>query len=246
MKILLVNDDGIYAPGILALAHELKKDHEIVLIAPEKQMSGTSHCITFYGFINYCELDIIEGVKSYILRGTPADCTKFGIDTILKREHPDLVISGINKGYNIGTDVVYSGTVNAALEGSILNVKSIAVSQDYYLDDFSYSAKFIAKNLDKLYSMIPKDASSVLNINIPDEKILKGTKITKVGQIRYNDEYIYVENRGYYITGDPIKGYDKSLDTDVKFIHEGYITISFVKNEFNDLENYEKNKDIEI
>jgi 5'-nucleotidase len=247
MNILLVNDDGIYAPGIQALANVLKKDHKVYVIAPERQMSGTSHSITFYGYLNYEKLDIIEGVESYVLNGTPSDCTKFGLQIILKGINIDLVISGINAGYNIGTDILYSGTVNASIEGGISKIKSIAVSQRYQLKDYSYSAEFVYKNLDKLCKMIDEKNHISLSINIPGLKDdLKGVKIARIGDIRYDDYYVYEENKGYHIMGEPVEGMVKSESDDVEVIKDNYITISFVKIDYNDKLSYEKYKDEKI
>ena len=246
MNILLVNDDSVYAPGIIALANALKDEHKVTIIAPAKQMSGTSHSITFYSFLNYEKLDIVDGVDSYIVNGTPCDCTKFGMDVIMKREFPDLVISGINKGYNIGTDILYSGTVNAATEGAVFKIKSIAVSQNYDLKSFDFTANFIKKNLDKLMDIIPNEEHIALSINVPtdDPKLLKGAKIATVGLQRYNDYYVYVENKGYHIMGEPLADIGNDEYTDVELIKDNYISISFVKHEFNDYISFEKNKDL--
>ncbi len=246
MNILLVNDDSVYAPGIIALANALKDEHKVTIIAPAKQMSGTSHSITFYSFLNYEKLDIVDGVDSYIVNGTPCDCTKFGMDVIMKREFPDLVISGINKGYNIGTDILYSGTVNAATEGAVFKIKSIAVSQNYDLKSFDFTANFIKKNLDKLMDIIPNEKHIALSINVPtdDPKLLKGAKIATVGLQRYNDYYVYVENKGYHIMGEPLADIGNDEYTDVELIKDNYISISFVKHEFNDYISFEKNKDL--
>lgn len=244
MNILLVNDDSIYAPGIITLANALKKEHRVFVIAPEQQMSGTSHSITFYGFLNYEKIDIIDGCECYILKGTPSDCTKFGIDVILGGFRPDVVISGINKGYNIGTDILYSGTVNAALEGAIFQIKSIAVSQNYDCDNFDFASRYIRKNLTSFLDIIPEKDYVCLNINIPsdNEEDIKGTKLVKVGENRYADYYEYLDERGYMIKGNPILDLPNEIDTDVEMIKQNYITLSFVKSEFNDYNAYEKHK----
>ena len=248
MNILLVNDDSVYAPGIIALANALKDEHKVTIIAPAKQMSGTSHSITFYSFLNYEKLDIVDGVDSYIVNGTPCDCTKFGMDVILNGNYPDLVISGINKGYNIGTDILYSGTVNAATEGAVFKIKSIAVSQNYDLKSFDFTANFIKKNLYKLMDIIPAEKHIALSINVPtdDEKILKGAKIATVGLQRYNDYYVYVENKGYHIKGEPLADIGNNEYTDVELIKDNYIAISFVQHEFNAFDAFEKNKDLKF
>lgn len=248
MNILLVNDDSIYAPGIITLANVLKKKHKVTVIAPEKQMSGTSHSITFYGYLNYEKLDLIEDVDCYILKGTPSDCVKFGIDVILDGKRPDVVISGINKGYNIGTDILYSGTANAALEGAIFKIKSIALSQNYDCLDFTNAAQFTLDNLEKLMEIIPQNEHVALNINFPTDKKeqIKGCKMTLVGENRYADYYVYVDQRGYAIRGNPIAEIDNLENSDVRQIEKGYITISFMKNEFNSYTTYEKFKDLKI
>ena len=248
MNILLVNDDSVYAPGIIALAKALKDEHKVTIIAPAKQMSGTSHSITFYSYLNYEKLDIVEGVDCYIVNGTPCDCTKFGMEVILKRNYPDLVISGINKGYNIGTDILYSGTVNAATEGAVFKIKSIAVSQSYDIKSFDFSARFIKENLEKLVEIIPNEKHIAISINIPtdDEKELKGAKIAKVGLQRYDDYYVYEENKGYHIMGQPIEDIGNDEYTDVELVKNNYISISFVQHEFNDYESFNKYKDLEF
>jgi len=248
MNILLVNDDSVYAPGILTLAKALKDEHKVTIIAPAKQMSGTSHSITFYDFLNFEKLDIIDGVDSYIVNGTPCDCTKFGMDVILNQNYPDVVISGINKGYNIGTDILYSGTVNAATEGAVFKIKSIAVSQNYDLKSFDFTANFIKKNLQKLIDIIPNERHVALSINVPtdDKELLKGVKIAKVGLQRYNDYYVHIENKGYHIMGQPLEDIGNDEYTDVELIKNNYISISFVQHEFNDYSSFEAFKDLEI
>ena len=248
MNILLVNDDSVYAPGIIALANALKDEHKVTIIAPAKQMSGTSHSITFYDFLNYEKLDIVEGVDSYIVNGTPCDCTKFGMDVIMNRNFPDLVISGINKGYNIGTDILYSGTVNAATEGAVFKIKSIAVSQNYDLQSFEFTANFIKKNLTKLMEIIPEKEHIALSINVPtdDPTILKGARIATVGLQRYNDYYVYEKHKGYHIKGEPLADIGNDEFTDVELINNNYISISFVKHEFNDFKSFEKYKDLKV
>ena len=202
MKILLVNDDGIYSAGILTLAKKLLSTNEVTLVAPQGQMSGMGHSISYYGYVNYAELKIIDGVRCFAVNGTPADCVKVALNLIME-EKPDLIISGINKGFNLGSDVFYSGTVNAALEGAVQRIKSIAVSQEYHLKDFEFTSDFISKNLEKFYNLLPDDAQTILNINVPsdDAKVLKGVRFSKIGIKRYNESYIFDEKYGYKLRG---------------------------------------------
>ena len=183
MNILLVNDDGVYSSGILTLAKKLSVNHNVTVAAPQNQMSGTGHSMTLYGYVNFSKINILDGIDCYIVSGTPADCVKVAVNLILP-EKPDLIISGVNKGFNLGTDIVYSGTVNSALEGAVHGIKAIAVSQEYGLKDFEFSTNFIVKNLDEFYSFLPKDAQTILNINIPsdDLNVLKGVKFAKIGR----------------------------------------------------------------
>lgn len=245
MKILIVNDDGIEGKGLISLSKTIHgMGHEVVIIAPDKEMSCTSHSITFNSHINYKPHTVFDGVKSYAVSGTPVDCVKFGINQILKYR-PDLVISGINNTCNIGTDVLYSGTVSAAIEGSILGVKSIALSYNCDDDEYDYVCNFIRNNLIKLVDIMPN--SSVLNINFPYYKKIKGVKFCSTGERRFNDYYVYEDAKGYYITGSPINT-PNELDSDVLAFEEGNITISPIKVSFTDynLLNCLADKELEI
>ena len=136
--------DGIYSEGILTLAKALMTGNEITLVAPQGQMSGMGHSISYYGYVNYTELNILEGARCFAVNGTPADCVKIALNLIYDKK-PDLIISGINKGFNLGWDIFYSGTVNAALEGAVQGIKSIAISQDYHLKNFEFTSKFFSR-----------------------------------------------------------------------------------------------------
>ena len=246
MEILLVNDDGIYAKGILTLAKVLSKKHSVTVVAPHTQMSGKSHSLTFYACINCIKLNLLEGVDCYAISGTPADCTKFGIEMIIGHK-PDLVISGINNGYNLGTDVYYSGTVGASMEAIFMGVPSIAISQNYHLKSFEFAANFLEQKLDTLYSLI-KDEKKILSINIPydDEKLIKGVKFAKVGTHIYKDQYINKGLDGYFLTGEPIEDVHNDDDADVLYVRDGYITISPIRAEFNDFDLYAKFKELNV
>ncbi|MEG1609366.1 MAG: 5'/3'-nucleotidase SurE, partial [Clostridia bacterium] len=213
MEILLVNDDGIYAKGILTLAKVLSKKHNVIVVAPHKQMSGTGHSLTFNSYLNFQRLEIIDGVKSYVINGTPADCVKFGIEVILGHK-PDVVLSGINNGFNLGTDVVYSGTVNASMEASILGVKSMALSQEFVDVDYSAASQFVYDNLERLCAILPDDNRTIWSINFPSSEgeNYKNVKFTTVGWRTYDDEYKFEAPKGYYITGKPLVN-DTNLPT---------------------------------
>lgn len=159
MKILISNDDGIAAMGIKALMKELSKDHEVYAIAPDRERSAAGHSLTLHTPIRVEELEPQFGAKRvWVTSGTPGDCVKIGINAILsKEEQPDIVISGINHGPNLGIDILYSGTVSCAMEGAMLGVPSIAVSlasmsmEPLY---FEVTAKFVRKFLKELKKLI--------------------------------------------------------------------------------------------
>ena len=247
MKILLVNDDGLYAKGVLQLAERLSEDHSVTIIAPDTERSGSSRSLTFHNALNYMQMAISENYESYILSGTPADCTKFGIDTILKGDKPDVVISGINNTCNIGTDIAYSGTVNAALEACMHEVYGIAVSYDCKDNDYSYVADFVAKNLEFLIGLLPTDKNTIFNINFPCvTPALKGIRFATTGDRKYHDEYQYVEGKGYFITGYPVAADDNDENTDVVLTEQGYATVSPVRLNFNDRALFDAVKDMKL
>ena len=173
MKILLVNDDGIKAEGLKAIAKELSLKHEVFIVAPMTEQSGMSQALTMGVPLRVETVDMkMENVTAYAVEGTPADCTKLALEFLLK-EKPDLIISGINNGANLGTDVLYSGTVGAALEGYNHKISSIAVSVSSKSNvSFSTIAKVMADRISFFYNT---DKLFMYNINFP--KSLKDNKI---------------------------------------------------------------------
>ncbi len=231
MLILLTNDNGVYAEGLKALQKELRPFHEVYVVAPEKEMSATGHAITLHKPLRVAEVKMRDGTISWAVNGTPSDCVKLAVKTILPHK-PDIVISGINNGSNLGNDVFYSGTVSAAVEGYFMGFPAIAVSLlvDSREPDYSYAASYIRDLLDTLGSKIIED-KLLLNINIPylgPEKI-KGTKITKLGQRTYINVFDQrVDPRGrkyYWMAGDLAEELaDDELDTGAT--KNGFISIT--------------------
>ncbi|SEF76236.1 5'-nucleotidase /3'-nucleotidase /exopolyphosphatase [Caloramator fervidus] len=228
MRILISNDDGIYAKGIYYLAKELEKDHECIIVAPDKQRSAAGHAITLHRPITVKKVKL-EGIKSiaYSVDGKPADCVKVAIEKLLE-DKIDMIISGINNGFNLGTDVIYSGTVSAAVEGAIYKIPSIAVSVDFNADDEYYkrAARHVKKIAETSYSKLKNDV--VLNINVPKEDI-KGIKVCSLGNRIYVNAYIEEETgnegeRKFQLAGE-VKDFD-DVDTDVFYIKNGYITVT--------------------
>ena len=220
MRILITNDDGISAEGIALLAEWAKTKGEVTVVAPKVEQSGKSHAIDFTRPIEIKKVDLMEGVRAYSLDSTPADCIRFAV--LGMNERYDLILSGINRGFNLGKDIVYSGTAGAIFEGGRLGIPGIAFSTDPTTLD---GAK---KHLERAYSFIMENdllkESLLYNVNLPNAhgKI----RITRQGGIYFKDEYKYLGNdmweQGGYIIGEN-EG-DPELDTDS--VRDGYVSIT--------------------
>lgn len=241
MRILITNDDGIEAVGIRSLADVLGEKHEVYVIAPKTQKSAAGHGISVHTPITYTRLSAGNCKLRIAADGTPADCVKLAVLYFMKDRLPDLVISGINEGSNIGSDVIYSGTVSAALEGAYMGLRSIAVSNAdrYFKEGYGFAANFISENLDKFVSAsLPR--FTVLNINYPPVKHC-GIAVVPVGMNMYSDSFSEVEEGVLQISGFPeTEGADEN--TDIIQIRKGNITVSPVKLDRNDYECLEKLK----
>ena len=231
MNILITNDDGIRADGIIELSKELSKTHNVYVVAPDTQKSATGHAITIHNPIMLNDEYIDENICAYSISGTPADCVKIGIEALFKDINIDMVISGINNGPNLGTDVIYSGTVSAAIEGFIQNKPSIAfslnefnVEKEKYKEVSKYAAKIVNDIQDKLNLL----DDCILNVNIPNKEV-KGTKITRLGERKYEnvlEERVSPYGKRYFWIGGKVKELEQELDSDITAIEDGYITIT--------------------
>ncbi|HEY8805810.1 MAG TPA: 5'/3'-nucleotidase SurE [Clostridium sp.] len=231
MRLLLTNDDGISAKGIYALAKELEKDHEVIIVAPDKERSACGHSITLTRPLIVKEIKI-EGLKSkaFSVDGTPADCVKIGINKLIDGKI-DMVISGINKGFNLGTDVLYSGTVSAAIEACIYKIPAMAVSMEIKgnIETYDMAVKYASEILLKAKDNNIK-SNIVLNINVPllNENEIKGIKVCKIGSRLYNNSYIESTGENNE-TQYEIKGIVKDIheeDSDTIYFKEGYVTVT--------------------
>ncbi len=189
MRILLTNDDGINAPGILALRNALLDLGEVTVVAPERPRSATGHAITLHKPLRIDEVPLPGGGTGYATNGTPSDCVTLGLDVLLQGK-ADLVFSGINRGANLGFDLTYSGTVSAAMEGAILGLPSIAVSVagDNPTGDYSIAARF-ARQLAEVVARDGMDRWTLLNVNVPalPEPRIRGVRLTRQGRTQYTD-----------------------------------------------------------
>lgn len=228
--ILITNDDGISAKGISALIDTMKQFGEIVVVAPDKPQSGMGHAITVNHPLRLNRSKIYPDIEAYSCTGTPVDCVKLGIYEIMKRK-PDLVVSGINHGANFSTNVLYSGTMSAAVEGAMENIPSIGFS----LCDFSADADFSGakKIVEEVTSLALKNdfpSHICLNVNIPKlpPQEIKGLKFCKQAAAYWDDRF---EERKdpfghsyYWLTGN-FQEIEAEKDTDLHYIQEGYATI---------------------
>jgi 5'-nucleotidase len=236
--VLISNDDGIAAPGINALVQEIRKIARVTVVAPDKQQSAVGHAIT----MNY-PLRAIPYQKNgeffgYAVDGTPADAVKLGVRFLLK-EKPDLIISGINQGSNTAVNILYSGTVSAATEGTVLGIPSMAVSLTTHDDaDFSYAAKFSAR-LALLIAKHGLPAGTLLNVNVPavPEEKIAGVRITRQGESSWEDTFDVRRdpaNREYFwLTGKMVVT-DTDPFTDQIAIRENYVSITPIHYELTD------------
>ncbi|MBX4261087.1 5'/3'-nucleotidase SurE [Clostridium estertheticum] len=231
MRLLLTNDDGINAKGIYALAKELEKNHEVIIVAPDKERSACGHSITLTRPLIVKETKL-KGLKAkaFSVDGTPADCVKIAINKLTDAKI-DMVVSGINRGFNLGTDVLYSGTVSAAIEATIYKIPAMAVSVEFdrNTENYDIAAKYAGEILLKaIQNKINNDI--VLNVNVPmlEENEIKGIKVCKIGSRLYNNKYVESigENNE---TQYQIKGTAKDIheeDSDTIYFKEGYVTVT--------------------
>lgn len=224
-KVILVsNDDGIRSAGILKLATALRRAGTVYIVAPDRERSAASHSLTLHRPLRVEEV----GPRMYAVDGTPTDCVTLAVNRLLP-ERPDIVVSGINKGANLGEDVTYSGTVSAAMEGTLMGIPSIAISLAARSDfDFSGAARFAFRLVKHVFRKgLPKD--TLLNVNVPDIKNIKGYKVTKQGKRFFSDAIVEkVDPRGkkYYWIGGDMERWEGGEDTDFFAIHQGYISIT--------------------
>ena len=229
--ILVTNDDGIAAPGIRALVKVAKKFGRVLVVAPDSPQSGQGHAITIEQPIQLRKVDIFKGIESYECSGTPVDCVKLAKNVILKGKEIDLCVSGINHGSNASINIIYSGTMSAAMEASIEGIDSIGFS----LLNFQWDADFkpaqkIAKRLIKKVLKKGLPNCKLLNVNIPNlpESDLKGIKVCSQGDAYWVEEFQEGTNpRGqkyYWLTGRFVVKKD-SKDSDVTALKNGYASV---------------------
>lgn len=227
--ILVVNDDGITATGIKALLEVMQEIGTVTVVAPDGPQSGMGHAITIGKPLRFSKVDLYEGVEMYKCSGTPVDCVKLAVNKVFKGKKPDLCVSGINHGLNNSINVIYSGTMSAAVEGAIEKIPSIGFSLDDFDSDadFSHCKKFVKEiALQVLEKGLPE--ATLLNVNFPKEEHIKGIKICRQANAKWAEDFDERKdpyNRPYYWLTGVFENYDKGEDTDVWALNHGYASV---------------------
>ncbi|MEQ9359996.1 MAG: 5'/3'-nucleotidase SurE [Coleofasciculus chthonoplastes F3-SA18-01] len=251
MKLLISNDDGIFALGIRTLADTLAQaGHDVTVVCPDRERSATGHGLTLHDPIRAETIDTIfhPAVKAWSCSGTPSDCVKLALGALIDHP-PDLVLSGINHGSNLGTDILYSGTVSAAMEGVLEGIPSIAFSLTSYTSKEFHVAATFAKSLIERLSGAPLAKVMLLNVNVPpvSQAEIAGVKVTRQGIRRYFDTFEKrVDPRGktyYWLAGEVIEDIEQpphshlppDLPTDVQAVKENYIAITPLQYNLTDI-----------
>ncbi|HHY45469.1 MAG TPA: 5'/3'-nucleotidase SurE [Firmicutes bacterium] len=241
MRLLITNDDGVHAPGLWALVERAVKhpEIEVVVIAPDRERSATGHAISIHQPIDLREVPFDSPrAKVYASSGTPADCVKLAIEGVME-EKPDFLISGINRGPNLGTDVFYSGTVSAALEGALLGVKSMAISLTAFENlDYTAAAEFAIEQA--LCAAHDSAWPALVNVNVPaiPRESIAGVAITRLGVQTYKDAIKRREDpRGrhwYWLSGVLVENGEID-DTDTCAVRRNLISITPLRVDLTDV-----------
>lgn len=245
--ILITNDDSITAPGIKALTEAVKDLGRIVVVAPDKPQSGMGHAITIGHPLRLQKVPFADGIEAYTCNGTPVDCVKLAVDKILHRK-PDICLSGINHGANHSINVIYSGTMSAAMEASIESIPSAGFSLlDYSMEADFEPAKIYVRKIAVQMLAKKQDKHLLLNVNIPavPAELIKGIKICRQAYAKYEEAFVERKDPHgkmyYWLTGEFVN-FDKGKDTDVWALKHNYVSVVPVQ---FDLTNYELKKKVD-
>ena len=248
MRILLTNDDGIHAEGLLALKRALDPVAQVTVVAPDRPRSACGHSITLHKPLRLAESRLSDGSRAWAGSGTPSDCVTLAVLDVMREAPPDLVFSGINQGPNLGWDLTYSGTVSAAMEGVIAGIPSVAISVAWRFRrvveeeeghppaiDFSHAAAYAA-DLARHLERSPLPEHTLLNVNVPFTEP-RGVRITRQGVRRYPgklEKRIDPMGRAYYWLGgdDPVDVQEEG--SDVRAIAEGFISVTPIQLDLTD------------
>jgi 5'-nucleotidase len=228
--ILITNDDGVTAPGIMNLVEAVKDLGKVVVVAPDKPQSGMGHAITIGQPLRLQKVNMFGDIEAYACTGTPVDCVKLAVDKVLRRK-PDVCLSGINHGANHSINVIYSGTMSAAVEAAIESIPSAGFSLlDFSIDADFTGARQYARMVVKKLLATKVDKHTVLNVNIPalPPELLKGFKICRQAYAKYEEDFVERQDPHgkmyYWLTGEFVN-FDEGTDTDVWALANGYVSI---------------------
>jgi len=238
--ILITNDDGIMAPGILSLVEAVKDLGKVVVVAPDRPQSGMGHAITIGHPLRLQSVNIFEGIEAWQCSGTPVDCVKLAVDKVLHRK-PTICLSGINHGANHSINVIYSGTMSAAVEAAIESIPSAGFSLlDHSMEaDFAGARKYARLVVEHMLKT-KLDKHTVLNVNIPavPAELIKGVRICKQAYAKYEEDFIERSDpngkKYFWLTGEFVN-FDKGRDSDVWALEHNYVSVVPVQ---FDLTNY--------
>ena len=229
--ILVTNDDGATAPGIRALVEIAKELGEVVVVAPDSPQSGQGHAITLRDILRVDPITIYSGIEAYACSGTPVDCVKLATKVVLKGRKPDLCVSGINHGSNASLNILYSGTMSAAMEASMEGINAIGFSLLDYSEkaNFEPSKRFVRQIMEHVLEH-GLENTRLLNVNIPrlPAKEIKGIRICRQAEATWNEEFVEAKDplgRSYYWLTGQFKNLDTGEDTDIWALNNGYVSV---------------------
>lgn len=220
MRILITNDDGISSPVLPLIAKWASKFAEVTVVAPKIEQSGKSQAIDFQNPVEIKKVPLLDGVTAYSVASTPADCVRFAVMG-LKTKY-DLIISGVNRGYNLGDDIAYSGTIGAILEGARMGINGVAISAD--VDYFVSSVEYFDMIFDWFEKNKLLEKNMLYNVNIGHE--VKGINITRQGGIYYTDDFEFVGDDKYIQVGEPLDREFIDLNVDIDAVQNNIISVT--------------------
>lgn len=243
MQILLTNDDGFFASGLQTLFDVLSKSsgNTVSIVAPDSQRSASGHALTLFDPLFVTEHSLLGSGHGYAVRGTPSDCVKLAIEGAIVTK-PDLVVSGINQGPNLGTDVFYSGTVAAAMEGVLAGIPAISASlASFDVADFKPAAEWLAGFIQRIDTRFP---TGLININFPGlpRDTWQGVRVARLSRVRYENVFesrLDPHGRRYFWQGGTLAP-ESAQDTDLAGIHAGYVTVTPMHSDLTDYEKLEE------
>ncbi len=243
MKVLICNDDGIKSKGLKIFAERIAKENEVLVVAPDGNRTAYSHSLSIGKKLKVCENKEFKNCIAYSVSGTPVDCVKFA-KLYFNDFKPDVILSGINKGHNLGSDILYSGTVSIACEASFFGNIAFAFSAFSLVDsNFELYSEYAIKIIELLLPL--SKSGDIWNVNFPEDSVtkIKGVKVTGLGKQLYTDRYEKVGENEFMLVGELIDHDQNNEDCDIEWIKKGFITITPILLDKTDRKNIDKVKD---